>query len=202
MGLLATSLPLYPLVALTVILVASVAMFVWNVRRSTDQRVELELEQWAHNNRLSLHPAVPGVVREILPEIQFNRALGDGDRTLVLGHGPWGTAHLLVTRLPTDWPPTALRPTHGEPRPIDALPLKAYPTLPGTERFLTAGTTLHPARLLADSHVRALLPPDLALLLHGPHLVLDFSTRPFDTLEFSRLLPLADQLLGNLPRLA
>jgi hypothetical protein len=37
------------------------------------------------------------------------------------------------------------------------------------------------------------------LLLHGSKLMLDFSARPFDTIELSRLSALIDQLLGHLP---
>ena len=37
------------------------------------------------------------------------------------------------------------------------------------------------------------------LLLHGQHLVLDFSSRPFDRLEFTRMIALAEQLLAHLP---
>jgi len=47
--------------------------------------------------------------------------------------------------------------------------------------------------------LRSLLPPDVGLLLHGRHLVLDFSDRPFDAIEFGRMLALADQLAARLP---
>jgi hypothetical protein len=40
------------------------------------------------------------------------------------------------------------------------------------------------ARRLAASSLRTLLPKDVGLLLSGKHLLLDFSTRPFDTIEF------------------
>ena len=47
-----------------------------------------------------------------------------------------------------------------------------------------------------ESFARALLPHDVGLLLHGRFLVLDFSDRPFDTIEFNRMLALADQVAG------
>ena len=56
------------------------------------------------------------------------------------------------------------------------------------------GTEPTAARDLARSTLMALLPPDLGLLLVGRHLLLDFSARPFDPIEFGRMIALADQL--------
>ena len=44
----------------------------------------------------------------------------------------------------------------------------------------------------------ALLPPDVALIVTGNRLILDFSTRHFDEIEFDRLIQLAEQLAPRL----
>jgi len=67
------------------------------------------------------------------------------------------------------------------------------------ERFVIFGTDSATARRLSASPIRALLPPDVGMLLHGSRLVLDFSNRPFDAVEFSRVIVLADQIANRLP---
>ena len=61
------------------------------------------------------------------------------------------------------------------------------------------GTDSAAARVVSKSMLRSLLPADLGLLLHGRRLVLDFSDRPFDAIEFGRMLALADQLVTRMP---
>jgi hypothetical protein len=67
------------------------------------------------------------------------------------------------------------------------------------ERFVIFGTDSAAARRMAKSSLIALLPPDLGLLLHGSNLILDFTARPFDAIELSRLCSLVDQLLAHVP---
>ena len=43
----------------------------------------------------------------------------------------------------------------------------------------------------------ALLPHDLGLVLQGRRLILDFSTRPFDGIELSRIVALVEQLAAD-----
>jgi hypothetical protein len=55
------------------------------------------------------------------------------------------------------------------------------------------------ARAAVASMLIALLPHDLGLILHGRRLILDFSTRPFDGIELSRIVALVEQLAAHLP---
>jgi len=66
--------------------------------------------------------------------------------------------------------------------------------LGGTDRFVVYAVDSDAASQLPQSTIRSLLPSDLGLLLLRHVLILDFSSRPFDELEFSRLIPLAKQL--------
>jgi hypothetical protein len=47
---------------------------------------------------------------------------------------------------------------------------------------------------LAESPAQGLLPPDIGLLLIDRMLILDFSGRRFDPVEFDRMLVLAGQI--------
>ena len=112
--------------------------------------------------------------------------------------------NVLIRKIPSAWPPTALRPTTPDgaaPNPAGALEVFGLPSYPlmGTDRFIACGLDSAAARRLFRSHLRALLPPDIGLLLHGDTLVLDFSARHFDVLEFTRILVLAEQAVAHLP---
>ncbi len=66
------------------------------------------------------------------------------------------------------------------------------------QRFMIFGRDAHAAKTLAESTIPALLPADIALVLDGNHLILDFTARPFDEIEFERLIRLSDQLIPRL----
>ncbi|MEA2707785.1 MAG: hypothetical protein QOF78_386, partial [Phycisphaerales bacterium] len=94
---------------------------------------------------------------------------------------------------------TGLRPANQPASLLDQFSLSSYPRMGETDRFIVFGTDSAAARALSKSHARALLPPDVGLLLHGRHVVLDFSTRPFDGIELGRMVALAEQLVQHLP---
>lgn len=107
---------------------------------------------------------------------------------------------LLIRQLETTWYPTGARPVAARrPSLLDLYSLSSFPLLGNAERFVIYGTDSAAARALGRSSARALLPPDVGLLLHGRYLVLDFSDRPFDAVEFNRMLAVADQVVAHLP---
>ena len=107
--------------------------------------------------------------------------------------------HALVRQLETAWTPTGLRPVINRASLLDLFSLSSFPGMGEVERFMLFGVASTAARHLSQSQARALLPPDIGLLLHGRHLVLDFSSRPFDATEFRRMLAVADQVVAHLP---
>ena len=107
--------------------------------------------------------------------------------------------NLIIRELQVCWRPTGLRPTLTASSLLDLFSLSSFPYMGAQERFVIFGGQTSAARRLSASSARSLLPPDVGLLLHGRHLVLDFSARPFDTIEFSRMVGLADQIAGRLP---
>jgi hypothetical protein len=107
--------------------------------------------------------------------------------------------HVLIRPIEADWRPTGARPASAPASLLDLFSLASFPLLGATERFVIYGADSAAARALAGSSARALLPPDVGLLLHGRQLLLDFSARPFDAIEFDRMIALADQIVAHLP---
>ncbi len=107
--------------------------------------------------------------------------------------------HALIRELPVDWPPTALRPVSIPTSLVDLFGLSDFPALMASDRFTLHGQDPAAARLLSKSMLGALLPHDVAMILHGRRLILDFSTRHFDAIDLSRILSLAEQLIRHLP---
>jgi hypothetical protein len=209
------------LVMLTLLLALglSALVFAWQVHRWTTNRGWRALLDWSRERGFTLsRPQIP-------PGEPFDR-FGAGARvTTLLERGPTrvmqfelpptaaapegggaGNApvepsrwHVLVRQVTSSWPPTGLRPAHLKASLLDQFSLSSYPRMGETERFIVFGTDSAAARVLSKSHARALLPPDIGLLMHGRFFVLDFSTRPFDGIELGRIMALADQLEKQLP---
>jgi hypothetical protein len=90
--------------------------------------------------------------------------------------------------------PAALRPADQELNLIDLLPLSEYASMTLGERFVVYGADSSAARALVDSPAPTLLPKDLGLIFTEHHAVLDFSSRPFDPIEFGRMISVSEQL--------
>src|SRR5207249_3052462 len=179
------------------------------VRRSTVGRRWLSLVEYARSNQLALHKGdapPPPPLSDLSPfhpralvslkdkhaqVVQFRTTSGQETRE-------W---HVLIRPIQSNWPATALRPAHQQINSIDLYSLPTPRDVPPTDRFAILGRDERAAKRLNNSSARALLPPDIGLLLHGGFLVLDFSSRPFDEIEVGRTIALADQLVGHLPYL-
>ena len=210
-----------PLVLLTLVLIvaASSVTFWLLVRRATSHRQWVGLSEWARDHRFRFSRAGPGAVpapltapKNTTPVVRLSLAKGPTTLTQIEAAPSEGAApptrmnqpprilwNLLIRELPAEWPPTALRPANATASVIDLFSLSSFPTLGSTDRFVAYGTDSSAARALSRSMLRSLLPADVGLLLHGRQLVLDFSDRPFDVIEFGRMLALADQLVTRLP---
>src|SRR5688572_18081492 len=219
--------PFSPVVLLTLVLVvaASSVTFWLLVRRATSHRQWVAFADWARDHGFRLGragvdaiPAPLDTVRNTVPLVRLSLSKGATTLVQVEAAPPPGAAssvaaasanreprilwHLLLRDLPTDWPPTGLRPANATASVLDLFSLSSFPTLGSTDRFIAYGTDSAAARVVSKSMLRSLLPADIGLLLHGRRLVLDFSDRPFDAIEFGRMLALADQLVTRLPALA
>jgi hypothetical protein len=195
-------------ISLLLIVGVSVVVFYWQVNRWTTHRGWRALLDFAReqNFTLSRQDREPPEPLERLPAARMTVSLESKQtkmfqlETLAGGAVETPRWHVLAREVPgMMWPVTGLRPTHAKASLLDLFSMKSYPGLGETERFVIFGVDSNAATLLSRSQARALLPPDVGLLLAGTHLVLDFSTRPFDSIELGRMNALAEQLVTHLP---
>lgn len=197
------------LISLVTVLVVSAVVFTWQVRRWTTNRgyralLDFSRERGFKLSNLEKEPTPPEPFAQ-MQGAHVTLCVASSNTKLMQLHTPAGSAietprwHVLVRDLQTAWPPTGLRPALAAGSLLDLFSLSSYPRMGETERFVVFGTDSKAARVLSKSQMRALLPPDIGLLLAGSHLVLDFSTRPFDPIEFGRMTALAEQLVTHLP---
>jgi hypothetical protein len=195
------------LLTLIAVLSASVIVFNWQVRRWTSNRGWRALLDWARATgfKLSHHDREPPPPFTQLTSGRMTTCLQSGPTKLLQLETLAGSAvqtprwHVLVRELEYVWPVTALRPAQATSSVIDHFSLSSFPRMGEIERFMVFGTEATAARRLSKSEARALLPQDIGLLLHGRQLVLDFSSRPFDPIEFGRMTAVAEQLVTHLP---
>lgn len=205
---------IWTLLGLCAVFGVSCLMFYLHVRRWTHNRLWVALGDWATDNRFKLYRAnrisVPPPLSDLsLPPPQALVAL-TGPRTTILqmdtpasvAHGGVGRPqrwNVLVREIDADWPATALRPASHERSLADLFALASFPALLSSDRFTIHGAESSAARAVVASMLMALLPQDLGLILHGRRLLVDFSTRPFDGIELSRIVALTEQLAAHLP---
>jgi len=203
------------LLTLLLCLGASVAVYAVLVRRETTRRGWVALSDWAKSAGLGVThnptalPAAAEIFSQFHPKV---RLLFSGRRTHLLqfttdalpaAGGEATQWHVLLRELATaqerKWDPTGLRPATQTLSLLDQFSLSSFPSLSAGQRFVVFGTRPAPAKALAESSAAALTPPDVGIVLHGSVLALDFSSRPFDTIEFGRMLAVADQLEQHIP---
>lgn len=205
------------LLVLAAVLGLSCATYTALVRRATSHRRWVALGDWARDagfrfaacdperlpaplDQLRVHRTVVRMClmgpHTIVVEVQTGPPAVPDGAAAVVSEPKW---HLLIRTLAHAWRPTGLRPAHDRRSFLDLFSLSSYPLLGTGERFVVFGSDSAEARRLSDSMSRSLLPPDVGFLLHGRTMVLDFSDRPFDPLEFTRMIALADQLAQRLP---
>jgi hypothetical protein len=198
-------MPLTPLIVLIICTGASVAIFFALIRRWTSRRLHVALGRWCRENgyRFATQTVTlpPPVIELSNPDLRVQWLISSATTTLVqlsdradpgaIANARW---KLLIRKTIGKWPPPALRPVVAQRSAIELFSLGSFPMLPVNERFILLGTDMTRARELGESPSAGLLPADIGLLLHGEHLVLDFSSRHFDGIEFGRMIVLADQL--------
>jgi hypothetical protein len=189
------------LVLLLVLLGASVGVFWLLVRRSTSHRQWVTLKEWAREQGFRFRPikstALPAAIAAMSPLVRLSLTSRAASLVqLETGAGQW---NLLIRKMPGEWIPSGLRPAQHAVSLLDELKLSPYPAYSSNERFHLVSSDAAAARRLSKSITRALIPPDVGLLLWGNWLILDFTHRPFDAVEFGRMLALGEQVAGMLP---
>jgi len=206
----ASAPPLSPTVLLTLalILTASLWVFATLIRRETRHRRLVAMSLWARSHDMRLYAAsgeTPPLLKQFNPKIRQSLS-GRGitlaqietaaiDATVNTSKRQW---NVILRDLSGVWPTTALRPTAHSLSLIDLFSLSSYPSLMPSDRFMVFGVEGRAAKALAESTAPALLPPDVGLIVAGNCLLLEFSGRHFDEIEFDRLIDLAEQLAPRL----
>lgn len=197
-----------------VIAAATIAATVLLSLKWTRYRRLYQLLDWCKSRGLRMvrksrgFPPLPPLLQRVEPALRVRWLIRDDDAepsddqiTLLRAQTPTQTYNLLLVRMPHGgaWPATALRPTVRRETLIDRLNLFSYPSTMGIDRFTLHGEHPGAARKLNESHARGLLPRDIGAVVADDLLILDFSDRPFDQLEFDRMILLGKQVAAALP---
>ncbi len=206
-----TPSPSWGLLALMLLMLTAAAGVFWHLTRHWTLGRKLgALGDWAREQGMELHArepiALPGVLANCGPEPRAMLAIA-GKKTWLLqlqtqsagAVEPPRRWHVLIRLLDAPVPTVGLRPAETQYSLLDLFPVRTFPGLLPPERFVVVANDRAPAEALATSSVRALLPADLGLIVVDDALVIDFSTRAFDGIEFSRLLTIVDQIIPHLP---
>ena len=193
---------------LIAVLCASAWMVSKLVTRHTQGRAAFSLWEWGVNKRFRRRP--PGVVTvDALDEIrdyalrsnehwQSHDGLTSIYRLQTVSRGDvvqhW---HALVRTVEQYSTPIALRPAGAPHSLVDLMHLTLFPKLSSQTRFAVYGLRATDARELAGGAARALLPPDIGLIRNADAVILDFTSRPFDPVEFSRVCAIAEQIVAG-----
>ena len=118
----------------------------------------------------------------------------------VAPEGSVQTWHALIRTVDQYSTPIALRPVHVPANLVDLMHLQLFPKLSSEARFSVYGLRAIDARQLATGPSKGLLPADIGLIRNADAIILDFTTRPFDPVEFSRMCAIAEQVAAALER--
>jgi hypothetical protein len=191
------------LLSLLAILIVSSRVFFVLCKQWTTNRPTQALRDWAGDRgfKAVFDPTLPDSLQQLASlEPEIETLLVRGPVLLIRLRTAGGPAaappvwNLLIRETESAKKPAALRPVGNERSFVDLFSLSGFPSLLPPDRFVVFASQSTDARTLANSSARGLLPADIGLLIHGRYLTLDFSNRPFDTIEFDRMLAIADQV--------
>jgi hypothetical protein len=195
------------LFTLIAILLASGGVFYVLTRQWTTHRPMQALREWADDRRFKLHlpptplPASLHGLQPLNPKIEILLARGPVMlirlTTAAKPASPRPAWNLIIRETPQAQTPAGLRPVSAISSFLDLFALTGFPSMLPPDRFTIFAAEARDARRLASSPVRGLLPADIGFLIHGPFVTLDFSTRPFDVIEFERMMTIMEQILGS-----
>jgi hypothetical protein len=194
------------LLTLLLILIASGMVFHVLTKQWTTQRPTQALREWASAHRFKLHEppiALPPSLHGLQPlDPKIQNLLTRGPLMLIrvttaaTPASPRPTWNLIIRETPQAQTPAGLRPATAVHSFLDLFALTSFPSMLPPERFVVFAAESKDARRLAASPVRGLLPADIGFLIHGPFVTIDFSTRPFDEIEFERMMTIMEQIIG------
>lgn len=192
-------------------LVASVLMLNQLLRRHTVGRARFKKWEWAVNRGFrtgslaTLNIDALDEIRDHVLQPLEHYESRDGLTSIYRLHSvsrdmQVQTWHVLVRYVDGYSTPIALRPTTAAVSLVDLMQLQLFPKLSSETRFNVYGLRAIDARQLATGPCRALLPPDIGLIRNADAIILDFTTRPFDPVELSRVCSVAEQIAAQIDK--
>lgn len=203
------------LLTLLLILAASVAVYLTLVRRHTIHRRQTATWEWAVNRGFKFGPTGTTTLAGLdhwphhRPDVIEHLRRGPVTIVRVRSFAEDGAVESSSSAAPRYWnlllretadvhATVALRPATATGSVIDLFELQLFPKLSNETRFSVFGSEAIAARKLASGPAAALIPRDIGLVRTGKTLILDFTARPFDTVEFTRIDAIAGQLVEKL----
>jgi hypothetical protein len=193
---------------LLLMLIASWTLFELLVRRWTSRRRYFAMLEWGDRAGFKIIPAERRQLVHPLDSleshgVQIETQMMAGDTAIYQLLCPPVVAaearqpqaeywNLLVRWGQTNWKPAGLRPSHFRRCVVDFFSLSSFSTSGG--RFTLFAADSDARREFPESIAQAILPHDVGMLVYESALVLDFSVRPFDDLEFNRMIAVAAEL--------
>jgi hypothetical protein len=202
-GTMPATFSLGVLFTLLAILLASGRVFYALNRQWTTHRPIEALQEWASDRgfRLQLDKALPPALSGLMEvDARIELILTHGSIVLIRlstaakGELPRPVWNLLIHESKQSQTPAGLRPVSARESFLDLFSLTGFPSLLPPDRFVVFAIDSKDAKRLAAAPARGLLPADIGLLVHGPYVTMDFSSRPFDAIEFDRMLAIMDQV--------
>lgn len=199
------------LVVLLLLLAIAGGTFYALVWRETSARRSVALEEWAQATGFYSNPLAklraPHPLERFGKSVHVRRCYVSPSATVVeftVDPPPGSVAaattfHVLIWPVESDWPAVALRPVLATLALSDMLPLPSQAAKFGSHRFVIHTDHRSTGAHLATSRIGGLMPADIGLILIGRHMLVDFSCRPFDGIEFNRMISVAKQVVAHLP---
>jgi len=161
------------------------------------------LEDWADERGYTvLEPQLESLphalerLRTINPTIEsILRKKGDTLLRFRIGENATFFWHLLVRATHDAHPAAALISATARQNAAELFQLSAYPAVLSNDRFTVWANESRAARMMADAPTRGLLPADISYLTVGNLIILDFTPRPFDPIEFDRMITVMEQII-------
>jgi hypothetical protein len=190
---------------ITAIAVGSSAVFFALCRRELNRRRDLRLTEWASGAGMkpidpalfSVPPLFPiadrYVVRTVVGFMDVRTAVLSM-RTALRGESESASWNVAYRTMLSTSNFAGLRPVRVERSIVDLFAETPAAHQTAAQRFVVVGSDLAATRRLAESSIPSLLPADLGLVRVGQHLLIDFSTRPFDEIEMNRIKSVLDQV--------
>jgi hypothetical protein len=173
----------------------SIIFYFLNIRWTRDRR-QTALQDWAREHKFKLRAPpkaqLPAALQSLTATVESS--LTNNALTLIRISTTNQFWNLLIRETKTPHTPAGLRPRRHQPSFLDLFALTDFPSMSASERFIIAAADSRAAKEISKSPARGLLPPDVGLILHGPYVTLDFTNRPFDTIEFERMLAVMQQI--------